>query len=138
MGHSPILQAELPVTELDRWLNEIMAMTGLERLEARRAFGAVSRGLASRLPSSEASLLIDQMPSAVRQQMGYELEPRRGGRDDLADEVAESCPALTHQQVERAIWAVLTLLSHHYSPQWVRHVRVSLPTKISTMWNTAA
>jgi hypothetical protein len=25
MGHAPTLQAELPVTELDRWLNEVMA-----------------------------------------------------------------------------------------------------------------
>lgn len=138
MGHSPKLRAEVPVTELDCWLNEVTAMTGLERLEARRAFGAVSRALTRLLPPSEAGGLIDHLPNAVRQQMGYELEPHGAAPADLSDEVAESCPSLSPQQVQRAIWAILTVLSHHISPQWVRHVRGSLPSKISTMWNTAA
>jgi len=93
----------------------------------------------SRLPPSEASGLLDQLPSAVRQQMGNDLELHAdNGRADFADEVCESCPPLTRPQGERAAWAVLTLLSRHISPQWVRHARLLLPTEVRTLWNTAA
>ena len=139
MTHFSHPQATPTVSEFDRWINEIVSMTGLERSQARRVLGAVSRGLSSRLPSSEANGLIDQLPSAVRQQMSHELELCAGdNRGDFAVEVCESCPPLTRQQGERAIWAVFTVLSRHISPQWVRHARTQLPTRISTLWNTAA
>jgi len=138
MTHLSHLQVTPPVTEFERWINEIVSMTGLERSQARRVLGAVSRGLSSRLPSSEANRLIDQLPSAVRQQMSHDLELRADDRrGDFAVEVCESCPPLTHRQGERAIWAVFTVLSRHISPQWVRHARTLLPTQISTLWNTA-
>jgi len=133
------LKATPPVTEFDHWINEIVSLTGLERSQARRVLEAVSRGLSSRLPSSEANGLIDQLPSAVRQQMSQDLELRGDDRrGDFADEVCKSCPQLTHKQSERAIWAVFTVLSRHISPQWVRRARSMLPTQISTLWNTAA
>jgi len=139
MTHFPHPQGTPPVTEFDRWINEIVSMTGLERSQARRVLGSVSRGLSSRLPSSDANGLIDQLPSAVRQQMSHDLELRAGDkRGDFADEVCKCCPQLTHKQGERAIWAVVTVLSRHISPQWVRHARSVLPTQISTLWNTAA
>lgn len=139
MTHFSHPQATPPVTELDRWINEIVSMTGLERSQARRVLGAVSRGLSSRLPPSDANGLMDQLPGAVRQQMSHELELGAGDRrGDFAGEVCESCPPLTHQQGERAIWAVFTVLSRHISPQWVRHARTLLPAQISKLWNTAA
>jgi len=126
-----------PTSEFDQWLREIRAMTGLSQLQAMEVFAAVCRELASQLPSSDTSGLMDQLPAAARQHMDTQRSGAIGQRDFIAD-VCESCPTVGPHQVKRAIWAVLTMLSHHLSPLFVRHIRNLLPKEVQAMWNTAA
>jgi uncharacterized protein (DUF2267 family) len=132
--------------EITPWVNEIMAMSGIRgRLAACRALGAVLHALRDHLPPAEADSLGLQLPPSMREIYGADERKRHGltayggdGAAAFASSVARACPALNEQQVERTIWAVFTMLSHHVSPDVIRHVRDWLPIEIRAIWNTAA
>jgi uncharacterized protein (DUF2267 family) len=133
------LPIEPPTPELDRWLLEIGALSGLRPSEARQVFAAVFGSLISQLPPAEANGLTDQLPASIRQCMDRAIRQCRAiEQHEFVAHVCGVCPTLSPLQANRAIWAVFTMLSHHLSPPLIRHVRNLLPREVSALWNTAA
>lgn len=138
MTHLSALNKAPPTSELDQWLGEIRAMTGLTESQAKEVFASVCRALADHVPSSGTSGLIAQLPASVRQRMDQDLQPHSAVEQrNFVAQMRASCPTLGPHQAERAIWAVFTMLSHHLSPPWIRHVRDLLPKEVRALWNTA-
>jgi uncharacterized protein (DUF2267 family) len=128
-------------SEVTHWTDEIARVMGSSSATASRMLNAVLHALHSHLPRNEADRLGSQLP-AFAQNVYYENRPldtrNEGSSERFLNSVATACPGLTREQVERAIWSVFTVLSHHVSPEVIRDARGLLPASIRDLWNTAA
>jgi uncharacterized protein (DUF2267 family) len=128
-------------SEVTHWTEEVARMMGFSSVTASRMLSAVLHALHSHLPRKEADRLGSQLPAFARD-LYYggshgDAQHERSAESFLKS-VATACPETTGDQVERAIWSVFTILSHHVSPEVIREVRGLLPESIRALWNTAA
>lgn len=128
-------------SELTHWTDEIARVMGSNSVTASRMLSAVLHALRSHLPHGEADRLGSQLPAFAQSVYhgGSPVDARNErSSETFLSSVAIACPELTGEQVERAIWSVFTILSHHVSPEVIRDVRGLLPASIRALWNTAA
>ena len=132
----------IATSEAAHWMDEVVRLMGSEQnLTASRAFSAVLQALRAHLPNKEADSLGSQLP-AFAQDVYYDRSRadawHTNSVESFTSSVASACPELSGEQVERAIWSALTILSHHVSPEVIREVRPLLPSPIQALWNTSA
>ncbi len=128
-------------SEVTHWTEEVARVMGFSSVTASRTFSAVLHALHSHLPRKEADRLGSQLPAFARDLYygsSHKDAQQESSSESFLKSVATACPEMTVEQVERAIWSVFTILSHHVSPEVIREVRSLLPAPIRALWNTAA
>lgn len=120
------------------WLHEIEEDTGWDEQRAYRALRATLHVLRDRLTVDQAAHLGAQLPMMVR---GFYYEgwhpagvpdKRISSRQDFVDCVGSACHD-TQIDAERAVAAVLRVLSRHVSPGEIRKLRDQLPKAIAAL-----
>jgi uncharacterized protein (DUF2267 family) len=128
-------------SEVTHWTEEIARVMGFSSVTASRMLSAVLHALHSHVPHKDADRLGSQLPAFARDLYygsDYIDAQHKSSSESFLKSVATACPEITGDQVERAIWSVFTILSHHVSPEVIREVRGLLPESIRALWNTAA
>lgn len=124
------------------WLQQIMLLTARNEPEwAFYVLRAVLHTLRDQLTHDEAMRLGSRLPAILRalyREDWHLQDVKKANQADFLAGVAGQCPGLSSKSLERAVWAVLTTLSRHISPDELRIVRNQLPTPMRALWNTAA
>jgi uncharacterized protein (DUF2267 family) len=121
------------------WLNGIMERLALkERQEAYHDLRAVLHVLRDRLSVDQAAALGSQLPMLIRgiffegwQPQGKPLKVRR--KEEFLEPIAAAIPA-EGPDAESVTRAVFDVLSEHVSEGEIRHIKLSLPETIRSLF----
>ena len=121
------------------WLNQIMERLNLsERQVAYHNLRTVLHALRDRLSVDQAAALGSQLPMLIRgiffegwQPQGKPLKIRR--KDEFLDPIEAAVPKQDHD-AEAIARAVFDVLSEHVSEGEIRHIKLSLPEPIRSLF----
>jgi uncharacterized protein (DUF2267 family) len=123
------------------WLNDLMDRLGWQdKHRAYHALRAVLHALRDRLPVDQAAALGAQLPMLVR---GFYFEGWHPGdkpfkerrKEDFLAHIAQAFrddPDIDPQAVVRAVFQVI---AKHVTPGEIKHVKISLPGEIRSLWS---
>jgi len=123
------------------WLNDLMDRLGWQdKHRAYHALRVVLHALRDRLPIDQAAALGAQLPMLVR---GFYFEGWHPGdkpfkerkKEDFLAHIAMAFrddPDIDPQDVARAVFQVI---AKHVTPGEIRHVKISLPGEIRSLWS---
>lgn len=121
------------------WLHDLMTCLDWEdQQRAYHALRAVLHTLRDRLPVDQVAAFGAQLPMLVR---GFYYEgwhPMRPAKErkkeDFLAHVAAAVPGADPEEVSRAVFEVI---AQHVTPGEVRHVKISLPGELRSLWSEA-
>lgn len=137
-------QANIPAFEhanqtAHLWINEILDRAGItDRHVALQGLRGVLHSLRDRLPLEQAVELAGQLPLLIRgiyyegwNPHGKPLKERK--KEAFLAHVQEAIvnPAIDVESLTRAVFGVL---AKHVSPGEIKHVKISLPKEIQSLW----
>jgi len=122
------------------WLNDLMDRMGwVDKHRAYHAFRAVFHALRDRLPVDQAAALGAQLPMLVR---GFYFEGWHPGdkpvkerrKDEFLAHIRQAFPDDTDIDPEEIARAVFQVIAKHVSPGEIKHVKITLPHEIRSLW----
>jgi len=122
------------------WLNDILERLGwLDKQRAYHALRAVLHALRDRLPIDEAAALGAQLPMLVRgfyyegwHPAGTPVKERH--RDAFLAPIAAAFREDREVQPEAVARAVFQVIAKHVTPGEVKHVKITLPEEVRSLW----
>lgn len=121
------------------WLKEISEELDVDRHAAWKILSVVLHKLRDRLPVDLSAHLGSQLPLLVRGVYYDQYQPakqpsRCNSLEEFVDEVGEWLTDAKPVDPQRAIGAVVGVLSRHLAPGQVEKVRMNLPKAIRSIW----
>ena len=131
------------IEKTGHWLEELMQELGsTQPHQAYSVLRAVLHVLRDRLTAAEAVNLGTQLPTLVR---GFYYDGWRPTnrptkfrhKEEFLEHVTGLYPGLADADCEKAVRAVIRLLSGHISGGELKHVRDQLPPEVRSLWESA-
>ena len=141
MSDTGITAFENTIHTTNIWLNDLMDRMGWQdKHRAYHALRAVLHALRDRLPVDQAAALGAQLPMLVR---GFYYEGWHPAGMPVKDRKKEvflahiatafrNEPSANLEEIARAVFQVL---AKHVTPGEVKHVKISLPGEIRSLWS---
>ena len=141
MSFTGVSAFDTTVQTTNIWLNDLLDHLGWrDKHRAYVAFRAVLHALRDRLSVDQAAALGAQLPMLIRgfyfegwHPAGKPVKERK--KEDFLDHVAVAFrddPDIDPEQVARAVFLVL---AKHVTPGEVRHLKITLPGEIRSLWS---
>jgi uncharacterized protein (DUF2267 family) len=141
MSQTGLAAFDSTVQTTNVWLHEVMERLGWQdRPRAYHALRAVLHALRDRLAVEQAAALGAQLPLLVRgvyyegwHPAGKPVKERK--RETFLAHVADAFrgdPGVDPEAVARAVFGVL---ARHVTPGEVRHMKVTLPEEVRSLWS---
>ena len=141
MSQTGVKAFDSTVQTTNVWLQDVLErLRWHDRHRAYHALRAVLHALRDRLPVDQAAALGAQLPMLVRgfyyegwHPAGTPVKERR--KEDFLAHIATAFrdePEIEPEDVARAVFQVI---AKHVTPGEVKHVKISLPSEIRSLWS---
>lgn len=141
MSTTGITAFDSTVQTTNVWLHDLMDQLGwTDKRRAYHALRAVLHALRDRLPIEHATALGAQLPMLIRGVYfegwhigGKPVKERK--KEDFLAHIAAAFPNDPEVDAEGIARAVFQVIAKHVSPGEVKHVKITLPGEIRSLWS---
>lgn len=141
MSYTGIRAFDSTIQTTNLWLNDVSDRLGWQdKQRAYHAMTAVLHALRDRLPVEQAVALGAQLPMMVRgfyyegwHPAGKPIKERK--KEEFLAHVAAAFPKDFTIDAEEVARVVFQVIAKHVSPGEVKHVKITLPAEIRSLWS---